>query len=111
MHEERQPGCMSTIYNDLRITNDALLRIGDATRSQSVGVDTTTFDVYDRPEVMGPEAPGISMMKHDPTFYEPGLYDIMRSARSFYAFGSIIVPSGTFHAPPIKDVQTDEMRF
>ena len=91
-------GTTSTYYQFSRMTTDSLFSLGDALRIQRAGADTTEFSFRIGLDMVLPFTYGKSFISRDSIPIAPGSYIIRRSTDVCDAFGTVVVPGGTFQA-------------
>ena len=91
-------GSTSTDYQYFRITTDSVLALGDALRIQGGGADNTTITHRMNLQMMLPFTYGKSFASRDSTPIGPGSHIIQSSIDVCDAFGTIVMPAGTFQA-------------
>ena len=97
-------GSTSTYYDFYRITADSVISLGDALRLQGSGTDTTEYSFQTHLTILLPLTYGGSSSYRDSIPIAPGSYIIQRTTDVCDAFGTVIVPGGTFQA--LRDKQT-----
>jgi hypothetical protein len=98
-------GFTVTLFEYMRITTDSLIDLGNVSRSQGQGIDTTTFDKSYRLEVPLPLFYGLTNVKRDSTSSGGGIYTIQQTNQVVDAFGSITTPVGTYQVLRMKETQ------
>ncbi|MGA3245693.1 MAG: T9SS type A sorting domain-containing protein [Bacteroidota bacterium] len=91
-------GSTSTYYQFSRMTTDSLFSLGDALRIQRAGTDTTEFTFHIGLDMVLPFTYGKSFTNRDSIPIAPGSYVIQRTTDVCDAFGTVVVPGGTFQA-------------
>ncbi len=91
-------GSTSTYYQFSRMTTDSLFSLGDALRIQRAGTDTTESTFHIGLDMVLPFTYGKSFTNRDSIPIAPGSYIIRRTTDVCDAFGTVVVPGGTFQA-------------
>ena len=104
-------GSTATYYGYFRITADSMIYLGDASRMQSGGKDTTEYSFEYRVDMLLPFTLGKSSSYRDSSSMGQGSYFIMRYTSTYDAFGSLTLPTGTYQALRIKETTISQTVF
>lgn len=105
------PTSFSTVYAYYRVTADSMIMVGNASRVQEPGVDTTYFDFTVELQALLPATLGRTVTRRDSISIGPGSYIIQRTVESYDAHGTLVVPAGSFQTLRLKTVSTSESVF
>jgi hypothetical protein len=101
-------GTTSTYYSYFRMTTDSLISLGDALRIQRGGTDTTEYTFQSSLYMVFPFTYGKSFTSRDSIPIAPGSYIIQRSTSACDAFGTLLIPGGTFQALRMKQTSISQ---
>ncbi|MCX6144480.1 MAG: T9SS type A sorting domain-containing protein [Ignavibacteriales bacterium] len=101
-------GTTSTYYSYFRMTTDSLISLGDALRIQRGGTDTTEYTFQSSLYMVFPFTYGKSFTSRDSIPIAPGSFIIHRSTSVCDAFGTLMMPGGTFQALRMKQTSISQ---
>ena len=104
-------GNTSTYYGYYRITADSMISVGDVSRTQSGGKDTTEYYFVYHIHMLFPYTLGRSSSYRDSSSMGQGSFFIMRQTSTCDAFGSITLPAGTYQALRMKETFISQTVF
>ena len=104
-------GSTSTDYQYARITTDSVIALGDALRIQGGGTDNTTITHRINLQMLLPFTYGKSFASRDSMPIGPGSYVIRSSTDVCDAFGTVVMPGGTFQAIRKKQIVINQTFF
>ncbi|MBF8295510.1 MAG: hypothetical protein HW389_2055 [Bacteroidetes bacterium] len=100
-----------TYYEYFRITADSMISLGDVSRTQSGGKDTTVYYFSYHISMIFPFTLGKSSSYRDSSSMGQGSYFIMRNTNTYDAFGSLTLPTGTYQALRMKETSITQTVF
>jgi hypothetical protein len=104
-------GVTSTVYLYYKMTADSVLQLGNVMRTKIENRDTTILTIGYKASFVYPWTVGKSLTRRDSSAVGGGIYFIQRSVQTADAFGTLVLPVGTFQALRIRGVTYSETYF